>query len=235
MVGKSVTVGSNDRIIYSGVATKADANNLAQALVKSQYFQHPDATVLLSKTSGEPVVSLPTGHAKAQSTASEAGPTQSSGKSGLAPWDDRHYLAQVEALGVEIAPSVGGPPMKIAILSEDGEPQRAVEIIYRDAAIGDSDDVWYSGSATESEARALGAALQQEKYFRGKGGLVCLDKNADGTSISYLVKEGTWNSASMVQSFSNISRRVAGSVGGLPVRTRLLDRNREEKKRQTTD
>jgi len=96
--------------------------------------------------------------------------------------------------------------------------------------VGTKDEVYYSGSASQADALALGNALKADGYFTDQGVTVLLDKNASGTSVSFVVKEGAWDQPDMVSSFDEIGREIAPSIGGFPVRLRLLNKAREVKK-----
>ena len=96
--------------------------------------------------------------------------------------------------------------------------------------IGSKDEVYYSGSATKDDAQALGNALKDAGYFRDKGVDVYLEKGKDGTVVSFVVNDGIWDQPGMVTSFEEIGREVAPSVGGFPIRLRLLNTSIEVKK-----
>jgi membrane protein YqaA with SNARE-associated domain len=96
--------------------------------------------------------------------------------------------------------------------------------------IGSHDEVYYLGSATEQDARALGAALTNEGYFQDRGFVVVLSKDKDGTAISFVVKDGVWDQPEMLAGFQQMGRELAPSVGGLPVKVRLVDALRQTKK-----
>jgi hypothetical protein len=90
-------------------------------------------------------------------------------------------------------------------------------------AVGPKDEIYYSGSATEADARALGEALKKDGFFQDRGATVQLHKDADGTLLSFTVNEGVWDDPKMVDGFAAVTRQVAGSVGGLPIKLRLLN------------
>ncbi|MGB9334026.1 MAG: hypothetical protein WCB14_03375 [Candidatus Acidiferrales bacterium] len=96
--------------------------------------------------------------------------------------------------------------------------------------VGSKDEVYYSGSATKQDAQALGEALKTVGYFQDKGFSVVLSKDKDGTAISFVVKEGVWDDAAMQAGFEQIGRQLAPSVGGLPIKVRLMDSSRATKK-----
>lgn len=99
--------------------------------------------------------------------------------------------------------------------------------------IGSHDEVYYVGSATEQDARALGAALKTAGYFQDRGFTVVLSKDKDGTAISFVVKDGVWDQPPMLLGFQQIGRQLAPSVGGLPIQVRLINSLRETKKELT--
>jgi hypothetical protein len=92
------------------------------------------------------------------------------------------------------------------------------------------DEVYYSGSATEQNARAFGEALKTAGYFQGKGFSAELLKDSDGTTLSFVVKDGAWDDAEKVKLFEDIARQIAPAVGGLPLQLRFLNANSETKK-----
>ena len=63
--------------------------------------------------------------------------------------------------------------------------------------------------------------------MKDRGVSVMLSKGKDGTEIGFVVKEGAWNNAEYVSAFDTIARQIAPSVGGPPIKLRLLNSNRE--------
>jgi hypothetical protein len=96
--------------------------------------------------------------------------------------------------------------------------------------IGSKDEVYYSGSATKDDAQALGNALKTAGYFADRGVTVLLEEGKDGTVVSFVVNDGIWDQPGMVTSFEEIGREAAPSVGGLPIRLRLVNTSIEVKK-----
>jgi hypothetical protein len=82
--------------------------------------------------------------------------------------------------------------------------------------------VIYEGTATQADAQALGNQLKTIGFFEGKGANVFLTKDS-GTTIAFVVSDGTWNDASAVSDFETIVRTVAASVGGLPIEMHLVN------------
>jgi hypothetical protein len=93
--------------------------------------------------------------------------------------------------------------------------------------IGSKDGVYYSGSATKEEAQSLGNALKTSGYFSDKGVDVVLDKGKDGTSVSFVVKEGAWNNIASVEQFEIIGQQIAPAIGGYPIEVHLANKNRD--------
>lgn len=96
--------------------------------------------------------------------------------------------------------------------------------------IGQHDNIFISGTATKQDALKLGDALKQSGYFKDRGISALLDKGASGTVVSFTVQDGTWNQPDMVAAFEEVGREVAPSVGGMPIKVRLVDAARDVKK-----
>jgi len=215
-----ISLGNNNYVIYTAGTKKSDAQNLADALVKDGFFSKPNEVVLLSKGADGVVISIPTGFSDGGAQAS----------AGLPPWDDPRFLAWAQVTGVLVAPSVGGPPVKIAILSRQGAIKKVVAIDTRQLVVGTADSIWYSGSATPEDAEALGKALQKMKVFGNSGMRVFLSKGSDGTRLSFTVKDGAWDNPKLTTTFITIGAGVANSIGGLPLTVSLMNRDMERKK-----
>jgi hypothetical protein len=92
--------------------------------------------------------------------------------------------------------------------------------------IGTKDDIYYSDGATKQEAQSLGSELQTIGYFHDAGSSVLLSKGEDGTAVSFVVRDGIWDQPQMIGGFQEIGREVAPSVGGFPLKVRLVNANR---------
>lgn len=99
--------------------------------------------------------------------------------------------------------------------------------------VGTKDEVYYTGSATQADASALGNQLKSMGYFSDKGATVLLDKGQKGTVLSFVVKEGIWDQPEMVASFDEIGRSAAPSIGGFPIEVRLVNKERDLKNTTT--
>ena len=201
-----VQIGSKDEVYYSGSATKQDALTLGGALKTVGFLSDRGVTIFLSKGAGGTVVSFVV-------------------KEGT--WNDANSVTTFEEIGRQIAPSVGGFPIKVRLINPKREVKK--EVTVGKAVIGTKDEIYYFGSATEADAKALGQALQTAGFFRDAGFSVLLSKG-DGTVISFVVREGLWDEPGHVANFETITRQVASSAGGLPIKLRLLNNALETKK-----
>ncbi len=91
--------------------------------------------------------------------------------------------------------------------------------------IGTSDEIYYSGNASEQDARALGQALQGTGYFSDHGVTVVLAKEDGGATVSFVTRDGSATDAATVAAFAEVSRGIAPTVGGLPMKVRLVTKN----------
>ena len=99
--------------------------------------------------------------------------------------------------------------------------------------VGLNDEVYFTGSATQQEAAALGRVLKTAGYFRDRGVAAIVSKDKDGTAVSFVVKEGVWDQPQMLLGFQQLGRTIAPSVGGLPIKVRLINYLRQTKKELT--
>jgi len=215
-----VKVGKDDAVLYDGTAKPSDAQALGAALTADGYFGGPGEFVLLHKGADGTVISFPT-------DADDHGPA---GSSTPDPWDDPSFLAMAQRTGVEVAPSVGGPPIRIEILSKTGTAMKSLPIVARQLHVGTADNVWFSGTATEADATALGNALQRMEFFGGRGALVWLAKDDGGTSLSFDVREGTWDDPRAVSQLVQFAARALPAGSGRPLTVYLMDNDLERKK-----
>ena len=89
--------------------------------------------------------------------------------------------------------------------------------------VGTRDEVYYLGSATESDAQVLGKELKANGYFADTGSTVILDKTAAGRTISFVVRDWIWDKPDIVASFDEVAREAAPAVGGFPIKVLLVD------------
>jgi|SRR5579871_1031073 len=206
LVASKVTIGTNDTVFYSRGENRADATNLGQALRNTGFFRDQGASVLLSKNKGVSAISF---------VLNDGG------------WNHPATVAGFEEIARRVAPAIGGYPLEVRLVDSGWTVHKSVEI--GKVTIGTRDAVYYSGSATENDAQALGQALRAAGYLEDRGATVVLSKD-DGTAIGFVVNAGVWDYPEAVAGFEDLVRRVAPSVGGLPIQLRLLDSLMETKK-----
>ena len=202
-----VTIGTKDEVFYTGSATRQDAQALGDALKKGRYFVDRGTSVFLDKGAQGTTISLVV-HDGA--------------------WDVPGTLAAEEEAMREVADSVGGLPIHVKLMNAAQEVKK--EGVVGRASIDGKDEVFYFGKASEAEATALIRALQEEKYFSGRGSSALLSQDADGTVMSFVVSDGFWDDPAHVTAFEVVVRAVAPSVGGLPVKLRLVNTALDDKK-----
>ena len=205
---KVVIIGTKDQVIYSGLATKANAMALGNTLKSNEYFQDRGSSVLLNKGIGGATISFVV-------------------QDGV--WNQPGMLSSSEELALEVAPTVGGLPVQVRLVDSkmDVEEASTVGEVHFDG----SDGVYYEGSATKAEAQALGRQFESMGFFRGKGANVFLIRHDDdGTTLAFvIVREAN---PSMVSSFETIVRDVAPTVGGLPIDMHLVNTQLEVEKEE---
>jgi len=193
----TVTIGTKDQVIYSGTAAQADATALGNALKAAGFFQDSGVTVVLSKgTSGTTI-----------------GFDVQDGA-----WNKAGTLETFEEIARGVASSVGGLPIQVQLLSTTQTLEKSGTV--GEVDFGGGDAVIYEGTATQADAQALGNQFKTIGFFEGKGANVFLTKDY-GTTIAFVVSDGTWNNATMVSDFETIVRGLASTVGGLPIDMRL--------------
>lgn len=205
---QKVTFGAHDVVYYSGSATEAEANSVGQKLKDIGYFTDRGANVFLSKDKGETVVSFVV-------------------KDGI--WDNDNMVTSFEDVGGQVAPVLGASPLKVRMISSQREIKKQMTV---GKVLMGHDEIFYIGSATEAEAKALGQSLTTQGFLKDTGASVMLSKG-DGTVLSFVAREGSWDNPASVAAFETIARQAAPSIGGLPLKLRLLNTSVETKKEMT--
>lgn len=126
----------------------------------------------------------------------------------------RRFASYSLAFGIGIA-------LLAAMLSRG--PRESGDLKSSKVTIGTQDEIYYSHAATEEDAKALGQALRIAGFFVDRGNTVFLAKGARGTLVSFVLKDGVWDRPGAVSEFGEIGRRVAASVGGLPINVLLVN------------
>jgi hypothetical protein len=92
-------------------------------------------------------------------------------------------------------------------------------------------DVYYSGSATQSDAHGLADGLTKIGFVPNSKVSVFLAKSKnDAPVLSFVVQDGFWNRPSVVLAFGNIAQTVAPTLGGYPLKVRLINGKQEVEK-----
>jgi rhomboid protease GluP len=108
--------------------------------------------------------------------------------------------------------------------------------LYRDAMLsphvsfGDKGSVIYAGSATKGDAQNLVQALDQIDDFKESGLDLILAKRNGQTDLSFMVNETAFSNADVAATIEHATRRVADSVGGLPITVHLVDGELHDRK-----
>jgi hypothetical protein len=189
-----VTIGTKDQVIYSGTATQTDATALGNELKTAGYFQDRGVTVVLNKGTNGTTISFVV-------------------EDGI--WNQAGMLSSFEEVARNAAPSVGGLPVQMQLMNSNQVVEKTSTVGEID--MGGGDAVIYEGTETQATAQALGQQLKTMGFFLGKGANVFLTKHDDGTTLAFVVADGTWNDPEMVGDFETIARTVAPTIGGLPI------------------
>lgn len=192
-------IGTNDYVYYYREVNRSDAESLGQVLQTMGYFRDRGASVLLSRNKGGMVVSFVLAD-------------------GL--WNRADVAASFEQIGRHLAPVLGGFPLEVRLTDSRWDVRRRLTV--GKLLFGPKDSIYYFGSATASDAQALGEALRKAGYLRDRGVSVAVSKDP-ARSIGFVVNDGVWRDRNAVAAFANLARQTAASIGGLPVRLQLLN------------
>jgi hypothetical protein len=204
---KIVVIGTKDQVVYSGLATKANAMALGNALKSNEYFLDRGSSVLLNKRIGSTIISFAV-------------------QDGV--WNQAGMLSSFEELARQVAPTVGGLPVQVHLVDSNGNVEATSAV--GEASFDGNDGIYYLGLATKAEAQALGRRLKSKGFFQGRGVNVLLIRHDDGTTLAFVVAEGVWNNPKKVSGFEAIVRDVAPMVGGLPIDMHLVNRQLQVEK-----
>ncbi|MGA2185419.1 MAG: hypothetical protein ABSH47_20550 [Bryobacteraceae bacterium] len=205
---KKVTIGTRDEVRYSGTATEEQARALGASLKTQGYLQDQGVTVVLAKGSDGTIVSFVV-------------------QDGY--WNNDDILPAFEQMVRTAAPAVGGFPIKLQYMNSKLEVKKET-VVHPSLTVGANDEIRYSGTATEQEAKALGEALKSVGYLEDRGVTVLLSKGSGGTVVGFAVQDGAWNDEDTVATFEKIGRSVAPAVGGVPIKVRLLNTRLQKQK-----
>ena len=206
--------------------------NWRRDFAAENFFARPGSVVLLSKGPGGTSISVPVGpdektflkmHPPLPDYVNAKPGEKPTAPAPVFPWNDPQIITAFTETGINIAPLVGGPPIKMLLLTDLGDVKRTILINIHQATIGTHDKVWYSGTATAKDAAALGEALQSAGLFQDNGARVILTKGPAGTELSFMIGPQAWANPNLPLEFAKLTQRLAGSVGGLPITVHLLD------------
>jgi hypothetical protein len=217
LTAPTVVVGHNDRVVYNGTATQADAERVAQLMQKTGIFEPAEVAVLLHRDASGATLSIPL---QANGGAPKKG---APGTKQPEAWDDPAVLNTFRLLGPQLATAAGGPPLTIRIVNSSGELKKQVQVSSAQLLFGQRDRVTYSGSATAEQATALGKALQSAGVFQDRGVQVLLSRNAAGAELSLPISDAALQSEDAIRQLTAFARQVAPLIGGTPVTLRLAD------------
>jgi hypothetical protein len=102
-------------------------------------------------------------------------------------------------------------------LLQQGMGQRVV--------FGTGEEVYYSGGVSETQARALGRVLQQQRYFDGIGGkTVQVSRAGDGYSVAFVIQQGRWDKPGVPEYFQGLGKQISAEIfDGKRIEVRLCD------------
>ena len=193
-----VVIGTKDIVSYAPPETKEHAIALGRFFQSIGVFLDGGTNVLLARGAQGPILTFLVAEGS---------------------WDDAEVDASFEEIGRRAANVVGGFPVKIRLANA----QKAVkkELVVGRLLRGGRDEVYYCGSATSSDSTALASALEREGYLRKNGDSVVLKKGIT-TTLSFTVRPAAYEGSNTVPTFERLTRLIASSVGGLPVKLRLV-------------
>ena len=121
-----------------------------------------------------------------------------------------------------VAPALGGYPLKVRLIN--GKQETEKEYMVGKKVMGANENLCYFGTATETDATALGEVFQHNRYLVNQTWDVFLTKGSDGTTISFVMTRG-WDEPAKVAIYESLVREGGPAVGGLPVRLQMVDTN----------
>lgn len=86
-----------------------------------------------------------------------------------------------------------------------------------------NDEVYYSGDATEDDARKLAEALREIEYFGASGASVRLESSSGQHTVSFVLVDNAWGDAELVDAFRTIGGTLAENALSAPLTIHLCD------------
>ena len=97
------------------------------------------------------------------------------------------------------------------------------------------DEIYYSGDATESDARVLASALREAEFFGTGGASVALKKESGQFTVSFVLVDDAWHEAETVDALKLMMRDAGSDALTLPLTMQLCDEYFEIKKTVTVE
>jgi hypothetical protein len=200
----SVVIGTKDHVYYTDGATKEDALALGKALQDDGYLTDRGVDVMLAKGKDGTVISFLV-------------------QDGV--WDEPDSVASFEELGRQLAPVVGGFPIKVQLMNTTHDAKK--EMTVGKVEFPGQDAVYYEGSVTLAQAQAGGNDLKAANLFEGNGAVVFVRKDGVKETISFVTGAKLWSTPTpdpdIVGALEKATQKVAPDLGGFPIRMQLLD------------
>ena len=86
-----------------------------------------------------------------------------------------------------------------------------------------NDEVYYSGDATEDDARKLAGVLQNIEFFGAGGASVRLEFASRQYTVSFVLVDNAWEDTETVEAFREIGQSLADSAFSPPLKIQLCD------------
>lgn len=109
-------------------------------------------------------------------------------------------------IGALCLPCIFGPVVGVALLMEPSFGERI--------GFGGSDEIYYSGEATEADARKLGQILTDQEYFGQGGASVKLEKSSARYRIGFVVVAEARGDPETAEQFRSLGAVIV--AGGFP-------------------
>ena len=191
-----MTVGRNDRVVYSGASTREQAQQMADAMTRAGIFQPAQVAVLLSRDATGATLSIPLRGDSVESgkpaAANSTGKPEKQSTLHVMAWDDPKVLATFRTIGPEFATAAGGPPLTIRLVNSNGELKNQLRIPSGQIVVGSHDRVVYTPPFLPKDAQALGTALRSGDIFRDTGSVALLTRTPAGNELLLLPTRAGW-------------------------------------------
>ena len=86
-----------------------------------------------------------------------------------------------------------------------------------------NDEVYYSGDATEDDARKLAGVLRDIQFFGTGGASVRLESSSGQHTISFVLTNKAWDDPESVDAFKGIGRILSETAFSTPLKIQLCD------------